>query len=108
MSTQQEDNDFGYVSPADFDEPGTPDEDIKVKDEVDLPILEEVILYLDREIDRCTRIESLSLQADRNTNGLTLNQQLEVQQELSRKLGLIRASIKAVIDGIEEKYDETR
>lgn len=105
-STPTDETDFGYVSPADFDEPGTPDEDIKVKDEVDLPVLEEVIYYLDKEIDKCTRIEGLS--AGTSSNGLTLDQQLVVQQELSRKLNLIKVSIKAVIEGIEEKYDETR
>lgn len=105
MSTPTEDNDVQYVSPADFDEPGTPDDDIKVRDEVDLPILEEVVLYLEREIDKCTRIESLH--ADEKANGLTLEQQLVVQQELSRKLGLAKTSIQAIIEGIEEKYDDT-
>lgn len=105
MSTPIEDNEVSYVSPADFDVPGTPDEDVKVKDEVDLPILEDVIVYLNKEIDKCTRIDSLSVKQE---NGLTIDQQIVVQQELARKLNLIKTSIQAVIDGIQEKYDETR
>ena len=105
MSTPTEDNDFGYVSPADFDEPGDKEDDIKPRDEVDLPVLEEVLRYLDREIDNCTRISSLI--ADKDTN-LSIEQQLAVQEKVMIKLQTARTHIKAVIEGIDEKYDETR
>ena len=106
MSTSIEEDGFGYVSPADFDEPGTPDEDVKPKDEVDLPVLEEVVVYLDRQIDKCSRIDSLV--AINKTNGLTLEQQLAVQTHLKQKLETIKEKITAVIEGIGDKYDETR
>lgn len=101
-----EDNDYGYVSPADFDEPGTPEEDIKHQDEVDLPVLEEVMIYLDREIAKTSHVDSL--EATSETAEMTLEQRWAIQRELARKLGLIKMSIQSVIDGIEEKYDETR
>jgi hypothetical protein len=100
------DNDFGYVSPADFDEPGDKEDDIKHKDEVDLPILEEVVHYLDKQIAKTTNTDSLAPTED--TKDMTLEQRWAVQRELGRKLGLIKASITAVIEGIDDKYDETR
>ena len=106
MSTQIEDNDVAYVSPADFDEPGTPDEDIKARDEIDLPVLEEVMYYLDKEIAKTSHVDALAPTED--TADMSLEQRWVIQREISRKLGLIKNSIQAVIEGIEEKYDETR
>lgn len=106
MSTTIEDNDYGYVSPADFDEPGTPEEDVKHQDETDLPVLEEVMIYLNNEIAKTNHVDSM--EATDDTAGMSLEQRWAVQREIGRKLGLIRISIQAVIEGIEEKYDETR
>jgi hypothetical protein len=106
MSTPIEDNDVVYVSPADFDEPGDVIDDIKHQDEVDLPVLKEVVHYLDQEIAKAAHTDSLAPTED--TKGFSLEQRWAVQRELGRKLGLIKTSVKAVIEGIDEKYDETR
>lgn len=106
MNSAIEENDHIYVSPADFDEPGTPEADVKSQDETDLPVLEEVMRYLAREMAKTTHVDSL--EATEDTASMTLEQRWAVQREISRKLGLIRLGIQAVIEGIEEKYDETR
>jgi hypothetical protein len=99
-----EEEDFGYVSPADFDEPGDTQDDIKVKDEVDLPILEEVVIYLQHQIDKCSSIHVLEVKPE---SGLSIEQQLVMYQQLAIKLGTAKKSIEAIIEGIDDKYDDT-
>ena len=95
----------GYVSPADFDAPKTAADGVKIKDEIDLSTMDEILVYLNDEIAAYKGTERL-VTKKRHKDGFTLEQQLEVNQVLAGKLELIRNTIIATIEGIQEKYDE--
>ena len=92
----------GYLSPADFDEPETTDAGVNPKDENDMTTLQAVLYYLERQIYKLKTIDSLDI----TQKLFPIDAQLKINQDVADKLDIARAHIKQTIEGIEDKYDE--
>lgn len=93
------DEEIPYIYEPDYT-PITPD--VETQDENNVPTLKRVLATIDEEIDKAQNIDSLNV--NEASVGLTVKQQLAVNQRLVDVLREVRSTIETTIINIDEKY----